>query len=196
MKSVIAFLCAACACIWLTATTAPRQTATSGTAMPSVRQIVAQQRPASRSLIRFALPTADATTPTLAVTSPAPPSSPDAQPKTSPSPDASPAVRLGSVATRSPAVPALREAPGTAGPSVWDQLAQCESSGNWADTDGLYEGGLQFLQSTWLSMGGGKYARHAYDATREQQIEIAEKTLAASSWKQQWPACSLKLGLR
>lgn len=81
--------------------------------------------------------------------------------------------------------------------TVWDRLAQCESRGQWhIHTGNGYEGGLQFLNSTWLSMGGGQYAKHAYQATREQQITIAEKTLAASSWAQQWPDCSKKLGLR
>ena len=78
---------------------------------------------------------------------------------------------------------------------VWDRLAQCESGGNWADTEGMFEGGVQFLNSTWLAEGGGKYAQHAYQATREQQIEIAERTLASGGWGQ-WPACSAKLGLR
>ena len=36
------------------------------------------------------------------------------------------------------------------GPGVWDRLAQCESSGNWAiNTGNGFFGGLQFLQATW-----------------------------------------------
>lgn len=66
----------------------------------------------------------------------------------------------------------------------WDAIAQCESSGNWHDTAGMYEGGLQFLNSTWLANGGGKYARHAYDASRSEQIAIASK-LSLSNW----PVC-------
>lgn len=89
--------------------------------------------------------------------------------------------------------------PSSSAPSVpkgvWDRLAQCESSGNWSETSGQFEGGLQFLNSTWLAQGGGKYARHAYDATREEQIAIAKKLQAAAGWGQ-WPACSSKLGLR
>ena len=78
---------------------------------------------------------------------------------------------------------------------VWDRLAVCESSGNWASSVGSYEGGLQFHPSTWLAMGGGQYARHAYQATRTQQIAVAERLLARAGWGQ-WPACSRKLGLR
>src|SRR5437660_8902945 len=36
------------------------------------------------------------------------------------------------------------------GPGVWDRLAQCESSGNWAINSGNgFFGGLQFLPATW-----------------------------------------------
>lgn len=79
--------------------------------------------------------------------------------------------------------------------AVWDDIAACESGGNWASTAGSFEGGVQFLRSTWLSQGGGKYAQHAYDATKYQQIEIAERLLAQSGWGQ-WPSCSRQLGLR
>ncbi len=84
--------------------------------------------------------------------------------------------------------------------SVWDRLGSCESGyggpANWSlNTGNGFEGGLQFLNSTWIANGGGRYAAHAYDATREQQIEIAERVLAKSGWGQ-WPDCSAKLGLR
>ncbi|MGY1835922.1 transglycosylase family protein [Blastococcus sp. SYSU DS0510] len=79
--------------------------------------------------------------------------------------------------------------------ATWDRLAQCESSGNWAiNTGNGYYGGLQFYQPTWEAFGGLEYAARADLATREQQISIAEKTLAAQGWGA-WPACSAKLGL-
>lgn len=82
--------------------------------------------------------------------------------------------------------------------SRWDQLAQCETGGNWATNTGNgFGGGLQFMHqssySTWLSFGGGDYAAHPWDASREQQINIAEKVLASSGWKA-WPGCSRKFG--
>lgn len=125
------------------------------------------------------------------------PSSP-AQTAEQASPTGRMAGKRSSVATRSPDVgPEPLAHSSASGPDVWDRLAQCESRSQWhIHTGNGYEGGLQFLNSTWLSMGGGQYAKHAYQATREQQITIAEKTLAASSWAQQWPACSKKLGLR
>jgi resuscitation-promoting factor RpfA len=79
--------------------------------------------------------------------------------------------------------------------STWDALAQCESSGDWSiNTGNGYYGGLQFAQSTWEGFGGGAYASRADLASREQQIAIAEKTLAVQGWGA-WPACSAKLGL-
>ncbi|MGB6038265.1 MAG: transglycosylase family protein, partial [Gordonia sp. (in: high G+C Gram-positive bacteria)] len=63
--------------------------------------------------------------------------------------------------------------------SEWDQVAQCESGGNWAiNTGNGYHGGLQFSPSTWSSHGGGQYAPTADQATREQQIAVGERVLA------------------
>ncbi|MCS6572534.1 transglycosylase family protein [Corynebacterium diphtheriae] len=92
--------------------------------------------------------------------------------------------------------PTTASATAVASGSVWDQLAQCESGGNWSiNTGNGFTGGLQFVDSTWLGLGGGVYAPQAYLATREQQIAIAEKVLAAQGWGA-WPACTAKLGLR
>ena len=41
---------------------------------------------------------------------------------------------------------------------------------------------LQFSQSTWQAYGGQVYAPRADLATREQQIAVAEKTLAGQGW--------------
>lgn len=79
--------------------------------------------------------------------------------------------------------------------ATWDRLAQCESSGRWnINTGNGYYGGLQFSPRTWLAFGGGQFAPLASLATREQQIVIAERVLAAQGWRA-WPACSRKLGL-
>jgi hypothetical protein len=80
--------------------------------------------------------------------------------------------------------------------SAWDRLAQCESSGNWSTNTGNgYHGGLQFSPRTWTAFGGGEFARYAYQASREQQIVVAERVLAAQGWNA-WPSCSRKLGIR
>ncbi len=86
-------------------------------------------------------------------------------------------------------------APGLADSSVWDALAQCESSGNWATNtgNGLY-GGLQLDRGAWLSNGGAAYAPLPSDATRHQQILIAEKVRADRGFSP-WSSCARKLGL-
>jgi len=67
--------------------------------------------------------------------------------------------------------------------STWDAVAQCESTNNWSiNTGNGYYGGLQFSQSTWNAYGGQEYAARADLASREQQIAIAEKTLAGQGW--------------
>lgn len=92
--------------------------------------------------------------------------------------------------------PSAPAAPAVAGGSVWDELAACESNGNWSiNTGNGYHGGLQFNAGTWAAYGGTAYAPTADLATREQQIEIAKKTQAAQGWGA-WPACTAKMGLR
>src|SRR6476646_2236170 len=67
--------------------------------------------------------------------------------------------------------------------STWDAVAQCESSGNWSiNTGNGFYGGLQFTQSTWAAYGGTEYASRADLATKDQQIAVAEKTLAGQGW--------------
>jgi LysM repeat protein len=83
----------------------------------------------------------------------------------------------------------------SAGGGVWDRLAMCESGGNWSSTVGTYDGGLQFLPSTWRAYGGGQYAPTAAQASKTEQIAVAERVLAGQGWGA-WPACSSKLGLR
>ncbi len=71
----------------------------------------------------------------------------------------------------------------------WDQVAHCESGGNWGiNTGNGYHGGVQFSASTWASHGGGQYAPSAELATREQQIAVAERVLATQG-RGAWPVC-------
>ena len=79
--------------------------------------------------------------------------------------------------------------------ATWDRLAMCESSGNWAaNTGNGYYGGLQFGIATWQGYGGGEFAAYPHQATREQQIAVAERLYAARGF-QPWPACRVELGL-
>lgn len=80
----------------------------------------------------------------------------------------------------------------TTSTSTWDALAQCESGGNWSiDTGNGFSGGLQFTDSTWSAYGG---TGSAADASREEQIAVAEQVQASQGWGA-WPSCSAQLGL-
>jgi murein DD-endopeptidase MepM/ murein hydrolase activator NlpD len=80
--------------------------------------------------------------------------------------------------------------------SVWDLVARCESNQQWHENTGNgFFGGLQFEPGTWRAFGGELFAPSAHMATRDQQIAVAERVLAAQGWLA-WPACSAKLGLR
>lgn len=75
--------------------------------------------------------------------------------------------------------------------STWDALAQCESGGNWSiNTGNGYYGGLQFSLSTWQANGG---SGNPADASREEQIRVAENVLATQGWGA-WPTCSAQIG--
>ncbi|MEU8510512.1 transglycosylase family protein [Kitasatospora sp. NPDC048722] len=79
--------------------------------------------------------------------------------------------------------------------TVWDKVAACEATGNWAVNSGNgFYGGLQFTSSTWAAFGGTSFAPRADLATKDQQIAVGEKVLAAQG-PGAWPICSVKAGL-
>ncbi|MGW9404248.1 transglycosylase family protein [Arthrobacter sp. NPDC055585] len=83
-------------------------------------------------------------------------------------------------------------APANAASMDWDALAQCESGGNWSiNTGNGFSGGLQFTPSTWAAFGG---TGDPSNASREQQIAVAERVLAEQG-PGAWPACTAKLGM-
>jgi hypothetical protein len=87
---------------------------------------------------------------------------------------------LGAPAGSPASGPGAGPPPGPAGSSLWDAVASAEASGNWAHPDngtGHY-GGLQFSPSTWKAFGGVDLTGQTNPAmaTREQQIEIANRT--------------------
>jgi hypothetical protein len=99
------------------------------------------------------------------------------------------------LATATPARSPARPAVTYNGDSVWDDLARCESGGNWAiNTGNGYYGGLQFSLGTWNANGGDAYAEYPHEATREEQIAVAERLHAARGFAP-WPSCRAKLGL-
>ncbi|MGW4561878.1 transglycosylase family protein [Streptomyces sp. NPDC004561] len=79
--------------------------------------------------------------------------------------------------------------------TTWDKVAECESGGSWsADTGNGYFGGLQISQDDWNAYGGTQYASSADQASRSQQIAVAEKILADKGTTP-WATCALLSGL-
>ncbi|MFB9732915.1 transglycosylase family protein [Ornithinimicrobium kibberense] len=79
--------------------------------------------------------------------------------------------------------------------NVWDRVADCESSGNWSiNTGNGFYGGLQFWHPTWTGFGGGEFAPYAHQATKLQQITVAQRVLKVQG-PGAWPVCSVRAGL-
>lgn len=113
-----------------------------------------------------------------------------------PDPGSAPAPAAGATApapvAAAPAAPASGDVVSTAD---WDKVAKLESGGNWAiDTGNGYQGGLQFSPSTWTGAGGSQYAPTANKATREQQMEVANRVLGSQGWGA-WPVTSKEAGV-
>jgi hypothetical protein len=81
---------------------------------------------------------------------------------------------------------------GGATPSQFQELAECESGGNYAENTGNgYYGAYQFSQATWTALG---FPGEPDQEPPSMQDQAAEELQAADGWGQ-WPACSAALGL-
>ncbi|WP_167745591.1 transglycosylase family protein, partial [Streptomyces virginiae] len=79
--------------------------------------------------------------------------------------------------------------------ATWDKVAHCESTDNWSTNTGNdYYGGLQISKPTWDAYGGQKYAAYPHQATKQQQVLIAEKILAGQG-AGAWGTCGAAAGL-
>ncbi|MFI2424669.1 transglycosylase family protein [Streptomyces sp. NPDC018955] len=79
--------------------------------------------------------------------------------------------------------------------ATWDRVAECESGGSWSQNTGNgYYGGLQLTQDDWESYGGLDYATSPDQASRGQQIAVAERILADQGVGA-WRTCGLTAGL-
>ncbi|MBY0497059.1 MAG: acyltransferase family protein [Cyanobacteria bacterium] len=58
--------------------------------------------------------------------------------------------------------------------AFWDEMAQCEAAGDW-QARGEFAGGLGIDVASWQSFGGDEFAPSPEDASRDQQIEIANR---------------------
>ncbi|SDL43085.1 resuscitation-promoting factor [Tessaracoccus oleiagri] len=63
--------------------------------------------------------------------------------------------------------------------AMWDRIAQCESTGRWnINTGNGYYGGLQFNLATWRSVDGTDFAAYPHQASRAEQITVANRLYA------------------
>ena len=93
------------------------------------------------------------------------------------------------------------------GQDVWSALADCESgawldggaafvwySADWDVDGGTFEGGLQFHPDTWDWLRPESWPDSAADATRAQQIVVAERVRERQGFDA-WPTCARLIGL-
>ncbi|MEJ6511937.1 MAG: transglycosylase family protein [Acidimicrobiales bacterium] len=146
-----------------------------------------------QSLVVDSVSTEDSTTTTVAVTVPATVPAPvtTVAPPTTIAPRRAPTTTTTQQRVTTPPAPTGNA---TTSPNRWDRVAACETGGNWsANAANGYGGGLQFAHgpgwSTWRAFGGEEFSAHPWEATREQQIVIAERVLARTGWSA-WPGCS------
>lgn len=67
----------------------------------------------------------------------------------------------------------------------WDNVARCESGGNWShgpvrNSSGTYSGGLMIGHRWWNAHGGHEFAAYPYQASKTQQIIVAERIVDAN----------------
>ncbi|SDU49043.1 resuscitation-promoting factor [Jiangella alkaliphila] len=110
---------------------------------------------------------------------------------------AAPVDELVLIGTMEPPAPPAEDEGGGGGDDVdggvWDDLAQCESGGNWSiNTGNGYYGGLQFSVGTWRAFGGSGYP---HENSKAEQIRIATKVRDNRGGYGDWPACARSLGL-
>jgi uncharacterized protein YabE (DUF348 family) len=82
---------------------------------------------------------------------------------------------------------------GTKANPYWDKMAECETGGNWAAPGPTYQGGLGIWYGNWTHYGGRQFAPTAGQATREEQIIVAERIRAEHGWHA-W-GCAKVIGL-
>lgn len=73
----------------------------------------------------------------------------------------------------------------------WDRVAQCESGQQWGHGQvtnryGTFSGGLMIMNSAWRQFGGTEFAPTAGQASRAQQIVVAERIAARVGAARAW----------
>ena len=75
----------------------------------------------------------------------------------------------------------------------WDEIARCETGGNWSMVGPTFSGGLGIYNGTWDAFGGQQFASNPGFASRDQQIIVAERIRARYGFGA-W-GCGQELGL-
>lgn len=69
----------------------------------------------------------------------------------------------------------------------WEQIAWCESGRQWSlratNRTGSYGGGLMIRDNVWDEYGGEEFSNTADQASKAQQIHIAERILDDVGWR-------------
>jgi hypothetical protein len=78
---------------------------------------------------------------------------------------------------------------GNASSAGWAKLRQCEASGNYRATNGIYRGAYQFDQRTWNGIGGTGDPAAASPAEQDYRAQILYNQRGA----QPWPVCGKNL---
>lgn len=108
---------------------------------------------------------------------------------------APPFVVAAGVTSSALAIPLLSASAANAADTPWDRVAECESGSAWsANLHYGYFGGLRISQTHWEKYGGLSYASRADEASRSQQIAVAERILAGEGTAP-WATCAPPSGL-
>jgi hypothetical protein len=108
---------------------------------------------------------------------PAPPTTP---PPTTPAPDPAPPPPT---TPPQPTPPAPSQASGGSNAGVWACIREKESGGDYtANTGNGYYGAYQFLESTWLSVGGTGYPNEAPPAVQDALAQVLQQRSGWGQW--------------
>jgi Transglycosylase-like domain len=90
-----------------------------------------------------------------------------------------------------PQQPAAQQSDSSGWSVNWDRVARCESGGQWSHGQvtnrvGTFSGGLMIMNSAWRQFGGQQFASIAGNATKAQQIIVAERIVARVGFDRAW----------
>lgn len=77
------------------------------------------------------------------------------------------------------------------GVALWDRIARCESGGRWdyppvTNRSGTYSGGVMIGHRWWPKFGGREFAAYPYQASKQQQIIVAERIAREAGLDNAW----------